>query len=107
MPDPGCLIWAGRYLHKPFGLPLYCYASKGEMVLAGRSSPEPFIERAYALDLARLLAERHEEAQRVWTCSQMPLPEPELEPEPEPVMIYDLVRTCESLLQYVKQRQAD
>jgi hypothetical protein len=80
---------------------------EGERVVAGASSAAPFIERAYALDRARLLAERYAEGQRVWTRPQMPLPEPELEPEPEPVTLYDLVRTCESLLQYAKQRQAD
>ena len=34
---------------------------EGEMVVAGASSAEPFIERAYALDQARLLAERYAE----------------------------------------------
>jgi hypothetical protein len=75
---------------------------EGEMVAVGASSAELFIERAYALDRARLLAERHADGQRVWT--RPPVPHFELEPEPEPesepaVTLYDLIRTCESLMQ--------
>ena len=76
---------------------------EGQMVVAGASSAEPFIERAYALDRARLLAERHAAGQRVWTRPEIPLPgmEPDPEPEPEPaVTLYDLIRICESLMHY-------
>jgi len=80
---------------------------EGEMVVSGATSPATFIERAYALDCAGLLAERHAASRRVWTRPPLASPEPELELEPEPaVTLYDLVRICESLLRYVKQQQA-
>jgi chromatin segregation and condensation protein Rec8/ScpA/Scc1 (kleisin family) len=82
---------------------------EGEMAVAGASSAEAFIERAYALDRARWLAGRHAAGQRVWMRPEIPVPELEPEPEPEPepgVTLYDLIRTYESLMEYVKQRQA-
>jgi len=80
---------------------------EGQMLASGATSPKAFIERAYALDRARLLAERHAAGQQVWTRPQIPPLEPEPEPEPEPfVTLYDLIRTCVSLMQYVQQRQS-
>ena len=81
---------------------------EGEMVVAGASSPQPFIERAYALDRARLLGERHAAGQRIWTRPAISFLEPEPEPEAEPttlMSLYDFIRTCESLIDYYKQRQ--
>ena len=45
---------------------------EGELVASGASSAKPFAERAYARERARLLAERHASAQRVWTRSGIP-----------------------------------
>ena len=72
----------------------------GEWIASSASSAEPFVERAYLREWARLLTERHAANQQVWTRPPIPEPQPEREPEPEPmVTLYDLVREFRLILE--------
>ena len=62
---------------------------EGELVASGAYSSGPLAQRAYALERARLLAERHAAAQSVWTRAGIP----EKEPDPA-VILFDLIRSA-------------
>ena len=75
---------------------------EGESAVSGASTGDLFLERAYARDRARLLADRYAAGLRVWSRR----PEiPEAEPEPA-WTLYDLIRLCESLARDARRWRA-